>query len=616
MGASGSKPRSDEALLLCKERTQYIREAIDAWFALSAAHLSYMQSLRNIGPAIREFTESELLSDPALSVSEPDKSPSHSSIASPTHGEIPLSPPVQPIVSHMRATGTVSSVVTATVDPVTLSDSVGNLADSGSSWDYFDPNVNPGKGLRQVKEKEVLPLNDKKCGASGTEVKGDLGEEEVEREDESEFITHRAKEFVPSIKEIEHRFARAAEAGDEVARMLETNKVRLSVSSVVFSGTPSSSRLILAFNQFCCKRDVLLNQDYTKHASKVITWNRSVSSISSSSKDHLACVPKDSSGEIGRDFAEQFSMISGSHSSTLDRLYAWERKLYDEIKASECIRRAYDQKCALLRHQFARDMKAHAIDKTRAAIKDLHSRLSVAIQAVNSISKRIEKMRDEELQPQLVELIHGLIRMWKAMLECHHAQFITISLAYHVRRTTKLQVETQNHILTHLLEEIDTFASTFANWINSQKSYIQSLDSWLQKCILQPRERRRGRRKAIFPPPQALSPPIFVLCRDWLAGLKSLPLDELLEVVRAVSTVLRDAFEQRSEDTLENGDDGRIKEMERFQSVLRAFFDRFNKFAEASLKASEEVKNNHEVARAAYKMLESGDIPLVTRVSL
>lgn len=25
-------------------------------------------------------------------------------------------------------------------------------------------------------------------------------------------------------------------------------------------------------------------------------------------------------------------MIAGSHSSTMDRLYAWERKLYDEVK--------------------------------------------------------------------------------------------------------------------------------------------------------------------------------------------------------------------------------------------------------------------------------------------
>lgn len=25
-------------------------------------------------------------------------------------------------------------------------------------------------------------------------------------------------------------------------------------------------------------------------------------------------------------------MVSGSHASTLDRLFAWERKLYDEVK--------------------------------------------------------------------------------------------------------------------------------------------------------------------------------------------------------------------------------------------------------------------------------------------
>jgi hypothetical protein len=40
-------------------------------------------------------------------------------------------------------------------------------------------------------------------------------------------------------------------------------------------------------------------------------------------------------------------------------------------------------------------------------VKDLHSRVSVAIQAVDVISKRIEKIRDGELQPQLVELIQG-----------------------------------------------------------------------------------------------------------------------------------------------------------------------------------------------------------------
>jgi Protein of unknown function (DUF630)/Protein of unknown function (DUF632) len=242
MGSSGSKPRKDEALVLCKERTQYIREAIDARFTLSAAHLSYMKSLCSIGPALRQFTESVLLSDPALSVSELDKSPAHSSIASPTHGESPLSPLVKPSAFRRRTTGSIDSAVT--VDSVTLSNSVVNPVESDPSWDYFDSNMNQAKGLRQIKEKKVLPAeNEEKEAVSVTEeVKGDLGEE-VEREDESEFITHRAKEFLPSVKEIEQQFIRAAEAGDEMARMLETDKVRLTVSSVVLSG--SSHILVL-----------------------------------------------------------------------------------------------------------------------------------------------------------------------------------------------------------------------------------------------------------------------------------------------------------------------------------------------------------------------------------
>lgn len=63
--------------------------------------------------------------------------------------------------------------------------------------------------------------------------------------------------------------------------------------------------------------------------------------------------------------------------------------------------------CDQLRHQFAKDLSAQVIDKTRSVTKDLHSRITVALHAVNSISKRIEKMRDEELQPQLIELIQG-----------------------------------------------------------------------------------------------------------------------------------------------------------------------------------------------------------------
>jgi hypothetical protein len=77
------------------------------------------------------------------------------------------------------------------------------------------------------------------------------------------------------------------------------------------------------------------------------------------------------------------------------------------MQASESIRKVYDRKCHQLRHQFAKDQGTQVIDKTRAVVKDLHSRIRVAIYSVDSISKRIEKMRDEELYPQLLELTEG-----------------------------------------------------------------------------------------------------------------------------------------------------------------------------------------------------------------
>lgn len=71
------------------------------------------------------------------------------------------------------------------------------------------------------------------------------------------------------------------------------------------------------------------------------------------------------------------------------------------------VRNGYDMKCKLLRDQESRGELAHRVDKTRVLIKDLHSRILVAIKRMDSISKKIEEIRDNELQPQLEELVKG-----------------------------------------------------------------------------------------------------------------------------------------------------------------------------------------------------------------
>jgi hypothetical protein len=65
---------------------------------------------------------------------------------------------------------------------------------------------------------------------------------------------------------------------------------------------------------------------------KYLTWHGSMSSLSSSSRIPLGTTSKDETDDLTGNIFGGVYMNAGSHASTLDRLYAWERKLYDEVK--------------------------------------------------------------------------------------------------------------------------------------------------------------------------------------------------------------------------------------------------------------------------------------------
>lgn len=141
------------------------------------------------------------------------------------------------------------------------------LPEMGSSWDYFyandiiqrfDRNAEAENiESRQVNESRTSVENEKVgalrhegealgaagCSSSSNATNGngngveqsDAEGEKVEdllldREDPSEFITHRAKDCLCSIKDIENRFFRASEAGREVSMLLEASKIRVEYS--------------------------------------------------------------------------------------------------------------------------------------------------------------------------------------------------------------------------------------------------------------------------------------------------------------------------------------------------------------------------------------------------
>lgn len=63
---------------------------------------------------------------------------------------------------------------------------------------------------------------------------------------------------------------------------------------------------------------------------------RSGSSRSSSSRFLITSSggSRESGSESRSDVSDESCMISGSHQTTLDRLFAWEKKLYDEVRVS------------------------------------------------------------------------------------------------------------------------------------------------------------------------------------------------------------------------------------------------------------------------------------------
>lgn len=76
-------------------------------------------------------------------------------------------------------------------------------------------------------------------------------------------------------------------------------------------------------------------------------------------------------------------------------------------QSGEKVRIAYEKKSMQLSNQDIKGEDPSVVDKTRTAIRDLHTQIKVSIHSIEAVSKRIETLRDEELQPQLLELVQG-----------------------------------------------------------------------------------------------------------------------------------------------------------------------------------------------------------------
>nr|GME08243.1 nitrate regulatory gene2 protein [Ipomoea batatas] len=333
---------------------------------------------------------------------------------------------------------------------------------------------------------------------------------------------HGTRDLREVVAEIKDEFEIASSYGREVAVMLEVGKlpyyhsfIRVLMSRILYSIVPSSSSL----------------QTVSSHSVRLDSRTRKLT------KSYFG------------DASPENNLKPCYLSSTLAQLYEWEKKLYKEVKEEEQLRLLYERQCRKLKVLDEQGKESSKIDAVQASIRKLLTKLNVSIKAIDSISNRIHKLRDEKLQPQVAELINGLIRMWRSMLNCHQKQFQAIMESKTRALKANIGVHADSTVRATLELELQLLAwcSHFNDWICTQKSYVESLNGWILRCLIyEPEETPDG--PVPFSPGRLGAPPIFVICNDWNHAMETISETRVAMTMNNFASSLRKLWERQDEE--------------------------------------------------------------------
>ncbi|GAB2218067.1 hypothetical protein Droror1_Dr00001284 [Drosera rotundifolia] len=572
MGCVASRlGEEEEVVLICRERKKLMKMAVHRRSSLSESHTRYMEALFAVSAALKLFVARHstpasqyLITFPPPNCTTTTTPPPQPAATEPTNvvANNPLFLRQTPSGSAHKTVSYRSYEYNSSVEyeenDVCVTSSVIHDDPNGeyyygvggldmtppmpspqtdySGWDFFNPfaGVRPEVAvhgfyrsseeyMRVVREREGIPELEEEEGkvvvSNGEErnvVNAVRSSCEVVRGNESgvDVVGNgekglsvvvdgggKGRELLDALKDIEDHFIRAVDSCKDLTRMLEAK--RCNVQAGLEEIKENSTKLMQS-----------------------ITWHRSASR-SSSCKSLAASSSRSSStwSENRNDtFDDYGGMAAGSHSLTLERLYAWEKKLYEEVKAGDDVRKLYERKCSLLRDKDVKGDDTPSMDKARAEVKDLYSRILVAIRRAESVSGKIQKLTAEELQPQIMELLQGLTQTWNIMLQCHETQnqIMYEVKTYDCSTYGKFYGDERRRATLQLVAEIQNWRECFNEYIAAQKFYVAAIHGWLSKFIV-PEGDFCSRVRRSAPPYRANGPPLYAVCNDWLAWMDNLP---------------------------------------------------------------------------------------------
>ncbi|XP_042390955.1 nitrate regulatory gene2 protein-like [Zingiber officinale] len=321
--------------------------------------------------------------------------------------------------------------------------------------------------------------------------------------------------------ELDDHFLKASESTHDVLKMLEATRMHY-------------------HSNFADSRGHI---DHSARVMRVITWNRSFKGVS---------------GTEGKkdDFDDDDDKWE-THATVLDKILAWEKKLYDEVKAGELMKIEYQWKAALLQRQNNRGASTETLERTKAVVSHLQTRLIVDMQSVDSTVFEIERLRDKQLYPKLVDLVDGMAKMWQVMHK-HHSDQLKIVNALDISNAPKETSEVQYKRTLQLFRIVKAWHTHFCGLVSYQKEYVTVLNSWLKLSVIPIETGLKDKEKVS----SSHRPPIQPFVHTWHDHLQKIPHEPAANAIQSFSAVI---------DSIRTLQDEEIKQKEKWEEMHREY---------------------------------------------
>ncbi|KAK6125901.1 hypothetical protein DH2020_040350 [Rehmannia glutinosa] len=426
---------------------------------------------------------------------------------------------------------------------------------SASTWDFWDPFM-PTSG-RSVDEEEweeetttasevtaTVTTTTTAAGARNVAAPPSVVTATATTTDSSELavvVSTKSKDLIEIIKELDDYFLKASNAGASLSLLLE-------VPICNFSPQTSSGK----------------DFGFGKNSSALL-WNWGSSSA------RWNAFGKSCGDPIGNNVGGLAADGNATHCSTVERLYAWEKKLYQEVKNAEQLKLEHEKKAAILRKLEMKNADYIKTEKAKKEVEKLESQMMVALQAIETTSTEIIKLRESELYPQLFQLVKGLMSMWRSMYEFHQVQTHIVQQLKYLNFIPSIEPTSEIHRQSTLQLELEAqqWHLSFCNLMKAQRDYIQSLTGWLRLSLFQvgnnPINKTTKQDSAIYP-----------FCEEWQLAINNAPDKVASEGIKSFLTVIHAIVVQqvknrnKREETSGDSNKDPVREKRAKVEILRA----------------------------------------------